>query len=69
MLPCTQGVTSLFQNHAREQFATHIPISGRIDDKKLGTFFVIVGVIHNAVVKAHRLRIESHKSASHAAGK
>lgn len=50
MLPFRQGKTSLLKNQTKEQFATHIPISGRIDDKKLGTFFAFVGVLHNAVV-------------------
>lgn len=48
-----QGVTCLFKNHSKDQFATRISISGRIDDKKLGTFDAIVGVLHNAFVKPH----------------
>lgn len=61
-----QGVTSLFKNHAKDQFATRIPISGRIDDKKLGTFDAIVGVLHNAFVKAYSPSLENLKPASDA---
>lgn len=58
-----QGVTSLFKNHAKDQFATRIPISGRIDDKKLGTFKAIVNVLHNAFVKAYSPSLENLKPA------
>jgi uncharacterized protein involved in outer membrane biogenesis len=61
-----QGVTSLFKNHAKDQFATRIPISGRIDDKKLGTLDAIVGVLHNAFVKAYSPSLENLKPASDA---
>jgi uncharacterized protein YhdP len=53
-----QGVTSLFKNHESDQFATRVPISGRIDDKKLGTWDAIVGVLHNAFVKAYTPQLE-----------
>jgi hypothetical protein len=58
-----QGVTSLFKNHAKDQFATRIPISGRIDDKKLGTWQAIVNVLHNAFVKAYSPSLEDLKPA------
>ncbi|MDQ6646171.1 MAG: DUF748 domain-containing protein [Pseudomonadota bacterium] len=64
-----QGVTSLFKNHAKDQFATRIPITGRIDDKKLSTFDAIVGVLRNAFVKAYSPSLENLKPASDAAGK
>lgn len=64
-----QGVTSLFKNHAKDQFATRIPISGRIDDKKLGTFKAIVNVLHNAFVKAYSPSLENLKPADDATGK
>lgn len=53
-----QGLTSLFKNHARNQFATRVPISGRIDDKHLGTFRAILNVLHNAFVKAYTPQLE-----------
>jgi len=53
-----QGVTSLFKNHAKDQFATRVPISGRIDDKKLGTWAAIVGVLRNAFVQAYTPQLE-----------
>lgn len=58
-----QGVTSLFKNHAKDQFATRVPISGRIDDKRLGTFQAITGVLHNAFVKAYTPQLEHLKPA------
>ena len=62
-----QGVTSLFKNHAKDQFATRVPISGRIDDKKLGTWAAIVGVLRNAFVKAYTPQLEDLKPAPKAA--
>lgn len=59
-----QGVTSLFKNHAQDQFATRVPISGRIDDKQLGTFSAILGVLKNAFIKAYTPKLEHLKPAS-----
>ena len=53
-----QGVTSIFKNHREDQFATRVPISGRIDDKKLGAWRAIVNVLHNAFVKAYTPQLE-----------
>ena len=53
-----QGVVSVFKNHAKDQFATRIPISGRIDDKQLDTVQAIIGVLHNAFVKAYSPQLE-----------
>ncbi len=53
-----QGVTFLFKNHAKDQFATRIPISGRIDDKQLGAFRAIINVLRNAFVKAYTPQLE-----------
>lgn len=58
-----QGVTSLFKNHEKDQFATRIPISGRIDDKSLSTGQAIVGVLRNAFVKAYTPQLEGLKPA------
>jgi hypothetical protein len=62
-----QGVTSLFKNHEKDQFATRVPISGRIDDRKLGTWAAIVGVLRNAFVKAYTPQLEDLKPAPKAA--
>lgn len=59
-----EGITSIFKNHQRDQFATRVPISGRIDDKKLGTWHAIVNVLHNAFVKAYTPQLEHLKPAS-----
>ncbi|HEY1588753.1 MAG TPA: DUF748 domain-containing protein, partial [Rhodanobacter sp.] len=48
-----QGVVSLFENHANDQFATRVPISGRIDDKQLDASQAILGVLRNAFIKAY----------------
>lgn len=53
-----QGITSLFKNQEKDQFATRVPISGRIDDKNLGTWAAIVGVLRNAFVKAYTPQLE-----------
>ena len=53
-----QGVVSVFKNHAKDQFATRIPISGRIDDKQLDTVQAIIGVLRNAFVKAYSPQLE-----------
>jgi hypothetical protein len=62
-----QGVTSLFKNQAKDLFATRVPISGRIDDRKLGTWAAIVGVLRNAFVKAYTPQLEDLKPAPKAA--
>jgi uncharacterized protein YhdP len=53
-----QGVTTLFKNQQHDQFATRVPISGRIDDKHLSTWDAIIGVLHNAFVKAYTPQLE-----------
>ncbi len=58
-----QGITSLFKNHEKDQFATKIPISGRIDDKSVGAFSAIINVLHNAFVKAYTPNLENLKAA------
>ncbi|HKZ09704.1 MAG TPA: DUF748 domain-containing protein [Rhodanobacteraceae bacterium] len=54
-----QGITSIFTNHKKDQFATRVPISGSIDDKKIGTWRAIVNVLHNAFVKAYTPQLEN----------
>ncbi|MEI7035381.1 DUF748 domain-containing protein [Fulvimonas yonginensis] len=54
-----QAVTALFKNQAKDQFATRVPISGRIDDKDLGTWSAVVNVLRNAFVKAYTPQLEN----------
>lgn len=56
-----QGVTSIFKNHEKDQFATRVPISGRIDDRQVGTLQAIIGVLRNAFVKAYTPKLEDLK--------
>ncbi|HET6632053.1 MAG TPA: DUF748 domain-containing protein [Rhodanobacteraceae bacterium] len=58
-----QGVTSIFTNHEADQFATRVPISGRIDNRDIGTFRAILNVLHNAFVKAYTPQLENLKPA------
>jgi hypothetical protein len=51
-------VTSVFKNHAQDQFATRVPISGRIDDKQLGLVPSILGILRNAFVHAYSPSLE-----------
>ena len=53
-----QGITSIFTNHKKDQFATRVPISGTIDDKKFGTWRAVLNVLHNAFVKAYTSQLE-----------
>lgn len=53
-----QGVTSIFTNHKVDQFATRVPIRGRIDNSNIGTWKAIVNVLHNAFVQAYKPQLE-----------
>ena len=57
------GVTWLFKNHAKDQFATRVPISGRIDNKNISAWGAIIGVLHNAFVQAYTPKLEDLKPA------
>ncbi|SEI66136.1 DUF748 domain-containing protein [Frateuria terrea] len=57
------GVTWLFKNHEKDQFATKVPISGRIDNKDIGTWQAVVNVLHNAFVQAYTPKLEDLKPA------
>lgn len=52
------GITWLFKNHEKDQFATRVPISGRIDDKDLGAWQAVINVLHNAFVQAYTPKLE-----------
>ena len=58
-----EGITKIFTNQEKDQFATRVPISGRIDDKKIGTWRAIVNVLHNAFVKAYTPQLENLRPA------
>ncbi|MEO8746848.1 MAG: hypothetical protein ABI379_04210, partial [Rhodanobacter sp.] len=53
-----QGALSLFKNQQHDQLATRVPISGRIDDRHLGRWEAIIGVLRNAFVKAYTPGLE-----------
>lgn len=63
-----QGITTIFKNQSKDQFATRIPISGRIDDKTLDTPQAIWGVLRNAFIKAYTPQLEKLRPAPAAAG-
>ncbi|MBP1473041.1 DUF748 domain-containing protein [Frateuria sp. MAH-13] len=52
------GVTWLFKNHEKDQFATKVPISGRIDSKDVGAWRAVINVLHNAFVQAYTPKLE-----------
>lgn len=53
-----EGVTKLFKNQSKDQFATRVPISGSIDAKNVSAMEAIVGVLRNAFVEAYKPNLE-----------
>lgn len=53
-----EGVTKLFKNQEKDQFATRVPISGSIDDRNMSAGEAIVGVLRNAFVEAYKPNLE-----------
>ena len=53
-----QGVSWLFRNHRKDQLATRVPISGRIDDRELGVLPAVLNVLRNAFVEAYSPQLE-----------
>lgn len=53
-----EGVTKLFKNQSKDQFATRVPISGSIDQKNVSAMEAIVGVLRNAFVEAYKPSLE-----------
>ncbi|MGH8127381.1 MAG: DUF748 domain-containing protein [Gammaproteobacteria bacterium] len=51
----------VFENHSKNQFATQVPISGRIKNENIGTFDAILGVLRNAFIKAYKPDFEHLK--------
>ncbi len=52
------GVETLLKNQREDQFATRVPISGRIDRPQTGTWDAIVAVLRNAFVEAFKPQFE-----------
>src|SRR5690606_6146288 len=55
----SEAVTSIFTNREKQQFATRVPSSGRIDDRELGTGRAIVNGLRNAFVEAYTPHLEN----------
>ena len=53
-----EGVTKLFKNQAKDQFATRVTISGNIDQKNVSAMEAIVGILRNAFVEAYKPNLE-----------
>ena len=62
-----QGVVSVFKNQAKDQFATRVPISGRIGDKQTDAAEAITGILRNAFVKAYSPQLEKLKPSTDSA--
>lgn len=52
------GLTNLFKNHAKDQFAMRIPISGTIKNKDTDAFGAIVSILHNTFIAALKPQFE-----------
>ncbi|GAB2585776.1 DUF748 domain-containing protein [Dyella jejuensis] len=61
-----QGVVDLLKNQSNGQFATHVPISGRIDDRQLDAPQAILNVLRNAFIQAYKPQLDHLKPASEA---
>ncbi|MGN6480984.1 hypothetical protein [Luteibacter sp.] len=53
-----EGVTKVFKNQSKDQFATRVPISGTIDSRNMSVGQAIVGILHNAFVEAYKPNLE-----------
>jgi hypothetical protein len=53
-----EGVTRLFRNRDARQFATRIPVSGHIEDRRYGLLPAVAGVLRNAFIEAYRANFE-----------
>lgn len=54
-----EGVTKLFRNQAKDQFATRVTISGDIGQKNVSTAEAILGILRNAFVEAYKPNLEN----------
>lgn len=53
-----EGVSKVFKNQAKDQFATRVAISGNIDAKSVSTSDAIIGILRNAFVEAYKPNLE-----------
>jgi hypothetical protein len=58
-----QGVVSLLKNQSDNQLVTRVPISGRIDDSKVGKPQAIFNVVHSSFVQAYKAQLDHLKPA------
>jgi uncharacterized protein DUF748 len=56
-----QGLSWIFKNHGKDQLATRVAISGRLDQKNVSTMDAITGILRNAFVKAYSPTLENLK--------
>jgi hypothetical protein len=54
----TEVVTKVFKNQPEDQFATRVPIQGRLGNRELATLPAIAGVLRNAFIKAYSADFE-----------
>ncbi len=52
------GLTNLFKNHAKDQFAMRIPISGTIKHEDTDAFGTIISILHNTFIAALKPQFE-----------
>jgi len=53
-----EGVTKIFKNQSKDQFATRVPISGTIGGKSMSPVEAILGILRNAFVEAYKPSLE-----------
>ena len=53
-----EGVTKVFKNQSKDQFATRVAISGTIGDKNMSASDAIIGILRNAFVEAYKPNLE-----------
>jgi hypothetical protein len=53
-----EGVSKVFKNQPKDQFATRVPISGTIDNRSMSTGQAIIGILRNAFVEAYKPNLE-----------
>lgn len=54
------GAVELLKNHAKNQFATRIPISGNLNNPKVAIVPLIVNILKNGFIKAFKPTFEKH---------
>ncbi len=54
----SEGAQELLENQKRQQFATRIPVEGRIDDPKTGIMKAIFSAFENAYIEAFEYKLD-----------